>query len=217
MDGLCNILTITGSISTTWCTTAIPSGQHTIRIVAPMCPATCPGSSTHATTRIETRGDTRTRTFTYTGAGYLTSCTDFMNQSASQTYDGKNYINSVTDRNHNRTDYTNDPITGNVLQILFPFTHEDTPNQSVRPSINYVYGGAGCSDPNNGNPYWLCAATDEAGNQTQFKREPVAYRLTRINYPDGGYETFSYDARHFYQLQSHRMVTGGTETWSYDA
>src|SRR6266550_5258707 len=169
-----------------------------------------------ATTRIETRGDTRTRTFTYTGAGYLTSCTDFMNQSASQTYDGKNYINSVTDRNHNRTDYTNDPITGNVLQSLFPFTHEDTPNQSVRPSINYVYGGAGCSDPNNGNPYWLCAATDEAGNQTQFKREPVAYRLTRINYPDGGYETFSYDPAHFYQLSSHRMATGSTETFAYD-
>src|SRR6266487_116788 len=170
-----------------------------------------------ATTRIETRGDTRTRTFTYTGAGYLTSCTDFMSHSASQTYDGKNYINSVTDRNNNRTDYTNDPITGNMLQIKFPFTHEDTLNQSVRPIINYIYGGAGCTDPNNGNPYWVCAATDEAGNQTQFRREPVAYRLTRINYPDGGYETFSYDASHFYQVQSHRMVTGGMENWTYDA
>jgi YD repeat-containing protein len=42
-------------------------------------------------------------------------------------------------------------------------------------------------------------------------------RVTRIDYPDGGYETFAYDASHFYQLSSHRMTTGGTETWTYDA
>ena len=38
----------------------------------------------NATTRTETRGDGKTRTFTYTAAGYLTSCTDFMSHSASQ-------------------------------------------------------------------------------------------------------------------------------------
>jgi len=124
----------------------------------------------------------------------------------------------VTDRRGNRTDYTNDPITGNVLQIQFPFTHEDTPNQSVRPTISYIYGGgAGCLDPNNGDPYWLCTATDEAGNQTRFTRDPTFYRVTRIDYPDGGYETFAYDQAHFYKLSSHRMVTGGTETFAYDS
>jgi YD repeat-containing protein len=172
-----------------------------------------------ATTRTETRGDGKTRTFTYMTGGYLTSCTDFMNHiSASQGYDSKKYVNYVIDRRGNRTDYSNDPITGNVLQIQFPFTHEDTPNQSVRPTINYVYGGgAGCSDPNNHDPYWVCTATDEAGNQTRFTRDPVTYRITRIEYPDGGYETFGYDASHFYQIQSHRMVTGGVENWTYDS
>jgi RHS repeat-associated protein len=170
-----------------------------------------------ATTRIETRGDTVTRSFTYTTDGYLTNCTDFMSHSASQGYDNKKYVNYVTDRRGNRTDYINDPITGNVLQIRFPFTHEDTLNQSVRPTINYIYGGAGCPDSNNQDPYWVCTATDEAGNQTQFTRDPVTYRVTRIDYPDGGWETFSYDASHFYQLQSHRMVTGGTENWTYDS
>jgi RHS repeat-associated protein len=169
-----------------------------------------------ATTRIETRGDTKTRSFTYTTDGYLTSCTDFMSHSASQGYDNKKYVNYVIDRRGNRTDYFNDPITGNVLQIQFPFTHEDTPNQSMRPTINYIYGGAGCPDSNNQDPYWVCTATDEAGNQTQFTRDPVNYRVTRIDYPDGGWETFSYNASHFYQLQSHRMVTGGTETFAYD-
>ena len=130
-------------------------------------------------------------------------------------YDNKKYVNYVIDRRSNRTDYINDPITGNVLQIQFPFTHEDTQNQSEPPTVNYVYGGgAGCS--NNQNPYWLCSATDEAGNQTQFTRDPVTYRPTRIDYPDGGWETFSYDAAHFYQLSSHRMKTGGTETFAYD-
>ena len=172
----------------------------------------------NATTRTETRGDGKTRTFTYTAAGYLTSCTDFMSHSASQGYDSKNYLNYVTDRRGNRTDYTNDPITGNVLQIQFPFTHEDTPNQSVRPTISYIYGGgAGCLDPNNGDPYWVCTITDEAGNETRFTRDPTFYRVTRIDYPDGGYETFAYDQAHFYKLSSHRMVTGGTETFAYDS
>jgi hypothetical protein len=30
-------------------------------------------------------------------------------------------------------------------------------------------------------------------------------REIQIDYPDGGYEMFGYDASHFYQLSSHRM------------
>jgi RHS repeat-associated protein len=168
--------------------------------------------------RKETRGDSETRTFIYSGVGQINWASDFMGYNTQQHYDATTkYVDYVVDRNGHRTDYTSDPITGNVLQIQFPFTHEDTPNQSVRPTINYIYGGgAGCSDPNNQNPYWVCTATDEAGNQTQFTRDPVFYRATRIDYPDGGYETFTYDAAHFYRLSSHRMKTGGTETFAYD-
>src|SRR5262249_60633959 len=93
-----------------------------------------------ATTRTETRGDGKTRTFTYTTDGYLLSCTDFYNHSASQNYDGYRYINYVIDRNGHRTDFTNDIVTGNVLQVQFPLTPGDTPAQgNARPTINYTY------------------------------------------------------------------------------
>src|SRR5262249_32498996 len=93
-----------------------------------------------ATARIETRNDGKTRTFTYTTDGYLTSCTDFMTPShtASQEYDDYHYIKSVTDRNGHKTDFTSDIVTGNVLQIQFPLTPEDTTDQgNIRPTVNY--------------------------------------------------------------------------------
>ena len=51
---------------------------------------------------------------------------------------------------------------------------------------------------------------------TRITRDPSTNRATRTDYPDGGYETFSYAAAHFYQLSSHRMKTGGTDTFAYD-
>jgi RHS repeat-associated protein len=65
-------------------------------------------------------------------------------------------------------------------------------------------------------PYYLCTATDEGGHITKYWRD-TNHRITRVDYPHGGYETFSYDPSHFYQLQSHRMVSGGTENWTYDS
>ncbi len=138
-----------------------------------------------------------------------------MGHQSTIAYDDKKYLNSYINFNRQETNYTNDPITGNVLQIKFPLTPEDTLNQSVRPTINYAYGGQqGCADPNNQNPYWVCTATAEAGNQTRFTRDQVTYRVTRIDYPDGGWETFTYNG--YGQVLTHRMTTGGTENWTYD-
>src|SRR5439155_10693133 len=81
-----------------------------------------------ATARTETCAGGKTRTFTYTTAGYLTSCTDFMNHSASQGYDGNKWINLVTDRNIHTTNYTREGFTGNVLQIQFPAAADVTPS-----------------------------------------------------------------------------------------
>src|SRR5262249_929619 len=159
-----------------------------------------------ATTRTETRGDGKTRTFTYTTDGYLLSCTDFYNHSASQNYDGYRYINYVIDRNGHRTDFTNDIVTGNVLQVQFPLTTGDTPGQgNARPTINYTYT----------NNYYLHTIQGENGQITTITRDGNN-RASRIDYPDGGDEAFAYDATHFYQLSSHRMITGGTETFAYD-
>jgi RHS repeat-associated protein len=173
--------------------------------------------------RVETRGDNKTRTFTYgTGNldGYLQSCTDFMNHNASQTYDAKRYINSVMDFNGNghRTDYTLNAVTGNVTQMQFPATADVTPSPAPRGTISYTYGAPSCHDPNNqdaNNPYYVCTATDEDGHVTKYWRDAY-HRITQIDYPDGGYETFAYDPAHFYQLNSHRMITGGTETFTYN-
>jgi RHS repeat-associated protein len=171
-----------------------------------------------ATVRTETRADGKTRTFNYDTSGYLLNCTDFMTHSASQTYDANRWINSVTDRNTHTTNCTSNALTGLITQVQYPLTQGDTPGQSIRPTVNYTYGSASCADTNNqdpNNPYYVCTATDEGGHVTQFWRD-VNKRVTRIDYPDGGYETFAYDAAHFYKLRTHLMTTGGTETFAYD-
>jgi RHS repeat-associated protein len=168
------------------------------------------------TTRTETRGDGQTRTFTYSATGYLTSLTDFKGVSASQTYDANKYVNSVTDRNGHTTNFSSNALNGNMTLTTFPFTLGDTPGQTQRPTIQYTYGWASCADPNNrdaNNPYYVCTARDEGGHVTQFLRD-TNKRITRINYPDGGYETFSYNS--FGQVLTHRMTTGGTESFTYD-
>src|SRR5262245_5583413 len=157
--------------------------------------------------RKETRGDGAMRTFTYSGAGYVTWVSDFMGFNTQQHYDATTkYVDYVVDRRNHRTDYTSDLITGNVTQIQFPLTQGDTPNQTQRPTINYTYT----------NTYHLHTIQDEGNHTTTFTRDG-SNRVTRIDYPDGGYETFGYDASHFYQISSHRLTTGGSETFAYDA
>jgi YD repeat-containing protein len=172
-------------------------------------------SVTGSTSRKETRADTKTRTFTYS-SGDLTSCTDFRNVTASQTRDGNGYINSVTDRNGHTTTFTTNALTGRLQTVTYPATPNDTPPGTPAGTITYTYGGAGCADPNNqdaNNPYYVCGSTDEGGHTTLFTRDSLK-RVMRIDYPDGGYETFSYNG--FNQVLTHVMKTGGTETFSYD-
>jgi RHS repeat-associated protein len=168
-------------------------------------------------TRTETRGDLKTRTFTYSTNGFLTRMTDFKALAASQTYDTSGYVNAVTDRNAHATNFTRNTLTGALTQIQYPLTSSDTPGQTARPTAVYTYGWANCPDPNNRdpyNPYYLYSIRDEGGHVTTFTRDTLK-RVTRIDYPDGGYETFSYNG--FGQVTSHRMTTGGTETFGYDS
>ena len=170
---------------------------------------------TDTNTRTETRGDGPSRTFTYSN-GYLTSWKDFKGVSSSQTYDGALYVASVTDERGHTTNFTNNPLTGAVTQIQYPLTPGDTPPNTPRGTINYTYGWANCPDPNNrdaNNPYYLYCAKDEAGNETRFTRDSNK-RITRIDYPDNAYETFTYNP--FGQVLTHVMTTGGTETFTYD-
>ncbi|MFZ1219326.1 MAG: RHS repeat-associated core domain-containing protein [Chthoniobacterales bacterium] len=172
--------------------------------------------------RLETRSDGKTRTFTYSG-GYLVSWTDFNNISASQTYDAAMYVASFTDRRGYITNFTHDPLTGAVTQVQYPATPNDTtPPTSARGTINYTYGGGGptCTDPNNQdpyNPYYLCSSTDEAQNVTHYTRD-ANKQVTRIDYPDTGFETFGYNySTAFGQMETHQMKTGGTESFTYNS
>jgi RHS repeat-associated protein len=189
--------------------------------------------SVNGNTRTETRGDGKTRTFTYGGtyggttypSNLLTKATDFKGVAALQGYDSNDYINSVTDRNSNTTNYTLEPIIGRSTQVKFPATPNDGP--STRATLNYTYGNANCADVNNrdgNNPYYVCTSTDENGKVTNYSRVGGStvnkMRVGRIDYPDGGYETFTYtdtgDPSPSGLLKEHRLKSGGLETYTYD-
>lgn len=149
----------------------------------------------------------------------LTAWTDFVNfQRAGKRYDSSSgFINAFIDRNGHTTDLATNPLTGKLTQITYPLTPNDTPSGTARGAVRYSYGGPSCADPNNqdaNNPYYLCTATDEAGNTTGYIRD-AAKRVIQINYPDGGRETFQYNG--FGQVTAHGLNTGGTEGFAYDA
>src|SRR6266496_3587723 len=176
------------------------------------------GATSNSNIRTETRGDNATRTFIYMFTGYVTWVSDFMWHQSSQAYDENKYVSWVINFNRApQTDFIRDALNGNMTWTTFPLTAGDTPGQPARPTIHYAYGWGGCADSNNQDwsiPYYVCTATDEAGHVTQFWRD-TNKRITQIDYPDGGYETFAYNS--FGQVLTHRMTTGGTEIFSYDS
>jgi RHS repeat-associated protein len=171
----------------------------------------------NGSTRTETRGDgtNPTRTFTYTGYN-LTSDTDFRTISASKTYDSNGYLSSVTDRNGHTTNFTANALNGAILTTTVPSTPGDTPTGTPRGVVTCTYGSAACPDVNNrdaNNPYYPYSTTDEGGNVTTYTRD-TSKRVTQINYPDTGSESFTYNS--FGQVLTHVLKTGGTETFTYD-
>jgi RHS repeat-associated protein len=171
---------------------------------------------TSATLRTETRGDGQQRTFTYTVSGYLTWISDFKGVGANQGYDAKKYVNSVKDRRGNTTTFVRNALTGVVTSSTSPVATDVYPS-SAAGTTTYTYGSASCADANNQDstiPYYVCTATDEGGHVTRYTRD-TNHRVTRIDYPDGGYETFTYNV--FGQVTWHRLTTGGTENFTYDS
>jgi RHS repeat-associated protein len=166
----------------------------------------------NSSVRTETRGDGPGRTFTYNGA-MLESSTDFKNVSASQAHDAAGFVNSITDRRGNTTDFLVNALTGNPIQTTFPLTPPDT----ERARVQVTYGNAGCPDSNNrdpNNPYYPCTVINERGFTTKYFRDNPFKRVVRIEYPDGGVETFGYNNHG--QVTSHGMTSGGTEVFEYD-
>lgn len=163
--------------------------------------------------RTEVRGDGYSRSFGYSSQ-YFQSGSDFNSIYDNVGRDPSSFfINSYTDRNTNIRSMNRDSVTGNPLDVTYPATPSDTAQGTPAGAVHFVYGSATCPDANNKDFHYLYSAQDEAGNTTVYLRD-TNKRVSRINYPDGEYETFGYNT--FGELTTHRLRTGGSETFSYD-
>lgn len=164
--------------------------------------------------RRERRADGSTRFFQYsaTASPELESYTDFDNpnpgaHTSTIHYDagqfGADYVKVFTDARNHQTTVGKEAIAGAIK-----FTKRDN-----WPPVTYHY-----TDP--ANPYYLDWKRDERGNTTQYTRYPANHpyypnAIQYINYPDGGFEEFTYN--NFGQVLTHRMTSGGVEEFTYDA
>ena len=181
------------------------------------------------TTYTEYRGDSPTRTFNYTDLHlhrsfsepdpcptfrgpapqqFLLSYTDFQAHTTQLGYDANWYVNSVTDANTHTTGYTRGPPPnaypgpkgiGQILRI----THPDTTH------IDYTY----YDESPNISGHYLQQITNERGAITYHTRD-TNHRITRTDYPDGAYETFTYN--NFGQVLTHRLRNGAVERFAHD-
>ena len=62
-------------------------------------------------------------------------------------------------------------------------------------------------------PFYVATRIDELGRTTTYTRDTDG-RPTRVDFPDGSYETFTYNS--FGQKLTHRLRNGGTESFAYD-
>jgi RHS repeat-associated protein len=146
--------------------------------------------------RTETRGDSPARTFNYAGSR-LVNYTDFKGQTSYLGYDGNGFNASSTNARGYITWMTREPRIG-ALTLL---TH---PGDGSTSTFSYTDGN---------NPYYVASHTDERSNTTSFTRYGN-HQVQRIDYPNGAYETFTYNE--YGQVLTHRLTSGGIETFRYD-
>lgn len=159
----------------------------------------------------ETRGDGKIRNFKYGGGnsgpdkGKLEWYTDFEGHTTNIAYDASPYtsyafISSVTDANGYTTTYTRSTPQNLFTWGIHKITH---------PDGSYISQ----TFTDDANPYYLASRTDEFGHTTTYTRD-ANMRITRKDYADGCYETFTYNS--LGEVLTHRMTNGGTESLTYD-
>lgn len=154
------------------------------------------GSGPTANQRTETTGDGRTRTFTF-DSFRVTSAPDFTGQATTATYDASNFKASRTDALGRVTSFEREAETGAVTRRTLPggaFTRTVYSNPAV--------------------PYFVAERYDELNRKTAYTRD-ARNNVTRVDYPDGAYETWTFNA--FNQPLTHRQRNGGSESMAYDA
>ena len=129
-----------------------------------------------------------------------------MGHSANQTYDDKKYVNSVTNFNRITTDYTCDPITGNVTQIRFPLTPAIRRGQGEYASDSQLYLHEQLLSPHRTGRKWPYYHDHARRQQSSYPHRLSRRRLRNV----------FLRRQPFLPASSHRMNTGGTETFAYD-
>ncbi len=114
------------------------------------------------------------------------------------------------------TEFTHTDGTGFPSEIK----HVGSDNSTYR----YDRANPGNSQPRdttrvpNPGQRWLFSKTDERNQTTTYTRDGRR-RVTRIDHPDGSYETFDYDTtqpQSFNLVTSHRLASGAIVTYQYD-
>ncbi|MGH8659045.1 MAG: RHS repeat-associated core domain-containing protein [Gammaproteobacteria bacterium] len=130
--------------------------------------------------------------------GQVDSGTDSLGRVTEYTYDadGTGFLIEKKDAEGRVTKYTR-TIYGNPLSITYAAGTEDEATESwTRDDLDLVL-----------------THTDERGFVMTNTRDAL-HRITRIDYPDGAFETFTYND--FGQVLTHRRRNGGLEEWDYD-
>lgn len=133
--------------------------------------------------------------------GNLASEIDSLGRTKSYTYynNGWGMLATSTDANNNTTSYALTGEFGNISTLTLP--------DGKTRVTTYT---------DNNKPFFLATDTDENGKTTTYTRDSNN-RATRIDYPDGSYETFTYDNTNFGLPTSRRLRNGYTESFTYYA
>ncbi|HJT82314.1 MAG TPA: RHS repeat-associated core domain-containing protein [Chthoniobacterales bacterium] len=175
-------------------------------------PTTVVTLGVNGSTRIETRGDGPYRIWTYglpappwAQPGFtvpkpylLGAITDFKDNPTYFSYDANSYLNKVKDARGNITSFTRLVLTGKVNVLT---------NPGDSSTIQFFY-----SDPATG--YYLDRIIDELGHTAFDYTRDGSNRIIRIDYPDTGFETYTYNT--FNKGLTHRITAGATYTYTYD-
>jgi len=172
-----------------------------------------PQMAPYSFTRTETRADGATRVFKYFDySPELESYTDFAHQGEPQHTTTISYPTGAPGNHYYRA--VKDPRPAGYMTKLEKELNAGAIIAVIHDNgsrIQYQYTDAD-------NPYYLYSKTDENNKGTYYARLPSTdlwnpNRVWLITYPDGGYETFTYN--HFGQVLEHRMTSGGTEVFTY--
>jgi RHS repeat-associated protein len=128
--------------------------------------------------------------------GEMKTYRDGVNATTEYTYydNGKGFVKTITDALGRVTTFNAYTIYGNPLEITHP---DGSKEKWIRDTLDLVLR------------YY-----DQLNRATTYTRDS-RHRPTRIDYPDGRYETFTYNG--FSEVLDHRRKNGCTEHFTYDS